>query len=146
MNKLKLYLDNCCFNRPFDNQSQLKIYLETQAKLAIQEKILAGEYSLVWSYILDYENEQNPHDMIKQEINKWPAHSELFIAESTVVLEKARSLMQSNIEVKDALHVACAISAAVDYFITTDRKLLNKLLGHAKIRAVNPITFIEETE
>jgi hypothetical protein len=35
MNKLKLYLDNCCFNRPFDNQSQLKIYLETQAKLAI---------------------------------------------------------------------------------------------------------------
>jgi len=121
MNKLKLYMDNCCFNRPFDNQSQLKIYLETQAKLAIQEKILSGEYSLVWSYILDYENEQNPHDPIKREINKWQAHSELSITESSVVLEKARSLMQSNIEIKDALHVACAISAAVDYFITTDR-------------------------
>jgi hypothetical protein len=56
MKKLKLYLDNCCFNRPFDNQNQLKVYLETQAKLAIQEKIIAGEYELVWSYILDYEN------------------------------------------------------------------------------------------
>ncbi len=146
MNKLKLYLDNCCFNRPFDNQSRLKIYLETQAKLAIQEKILAGEYLLIWSYILDYENEQNPHDMIKREVNKWQAHSELSIAESTVVLEKARSLMQSNLDVKDALHVACAISAAADYFITTDRKLLNKLSGNTEIRAVNPLTLIEETE
>lgn len=146
MKKLKLYLDNCCFNRPFDDQSQLKIYLETQAKLAIQEKILSGEYSLVWSYILDYENVQNPHDTIKREINKWQTLSEWSIAESTVVLEKARLLRQSNIEVKDALHVACAISAGVDYFITTDRKLLNQLLGHTEIRAVNPITFIEETD
>ena len=29
---MKLYLDNCCFNRPFDDQSQLRIRLETEAK------------------------------------------------------------------------------------------------------------------
>ena len=28
----RLYLDNCCFNRPFDNQEQLKIKLETEAE------------------------------------------------------------------------------------------------------------------
>jgi len=33
--KYRLYLDNCCFNRPFDNQKQLKIKLETEAKLFI---------------------------------------------------------------------------------------------------------------
>ncbi len=119
MKKLKLYLDNCCFNRPFDDQSQLKIYLETQAKLAIQEKILSGEYSLVWSYILDYENLHNPHDIVKREINKWQTLSEWSVVESTAVLEKAHLLRQSNVEVKDALHVACAILAEVDYFITT---------------------------
>jgi hypothetical protein len=30
---VRLYLDNCSFNRPFDDQSQLKIRLETEAKL-----------------------------------------------------------------------------------------------------------------
>ena len=54
--KPRLYLDNCCFNRPYDNQEQLKIYLETQAKLAIQEQIITGKYELIWSYILEYEN------------------------------------------------------------------------------------------
>ena len=34
---LKLYLDNCCFNRPFDDQSQVKIHIEAQAKLDIQK-------------------------------------------------------------------------------------------------------------
>lgn len=44
---MKIYLDNCCFNRPFDNQNQLKIYLESQAKLYVQHKILEREYNLV---------------------------------------------------------------------------------------------------
>ena len=45
--KLKLYLDNCCFNRPFDDQGFIKIRLETEAKLFIQEKIKLGEYKIV---------------------------------------------------------------------------------------------------
>ena len=52
---MKIYLDNCCYNRPFDDQTQMKIHLETQAKLYIQAKIKEGAYDLVWSYILDYE-------------------------------------------------------------------------------------------
>jgi len=38
--KTRVYLDNCCFNRPYDNQSYLKIELETKAKLKIQEMII----------------------------------------------------------------------------------------------------------
>ena len=47
---MKIYLDNCCYNRPFDDQSQMKIHLETQAKLYIQRQIRDGVYDLVWSY------------------------------------------------------------------------------------------------
>ena len=36
---MKVYLDNCCYNRPYDDQSQLRISLETQAKLQIQSMI-----------------------------------------------------------------------------------------------------------
>ena len=33
---MKVYLDNCCYNRPYDNQNYLSISLETQAKLLVQ--------------------------------------------------------------------------------------------------------------
>ncbi len=51
---MKLYLDNCMFNRPFDDQSNIKILLEAEAKLKIQENIRLGLYELIWSYVLDY--------------------------------------------------------------------------------------------
>ena len=57
---MKVYLDNCCFNRPFDDQSSLVIRLETEAKLYVQELIRQGEYRLCWSFVLDYENSANP--------------------------------------------------------------------------------------
>jgi hypothetical protein len=68
MKKYKLYLDNCCFNRPYDDQTNIKVQIETEAKLFVQRKIKESEYSLIWSYILEYENESNPYTMRKEEI------------------------------------------------------------------------------
>jgi predicted nucleic acid-binding protein len=45
-----------------------------------------------------------------------------------------------NIKVKDSIHIACAIEAECKYFITTDRKLLNKAVD--TIIIINPIDFI----
>lgn len=39
---MRVYLDNCCYNRPFDSQTQLRVRLETEAKLAIQALMRAG--------------------------------------------------------------------------------------------------------
>ena len=39
---MKIYLDNCCYNRPFDDQTALKVHLEAIAKLAIQADIKRG--------------------------------------------------------------------------------------------------------
>ena len=57
---MRVYLDNCCFNRPFDDQTALTIRLETEAKLHIQDAVHAGRFALGWSYVLDYENAANP--------------------------------------------------------------------------------------
>ena len=38
---MKVYLDNCCYNRPYDDQSYLRISLESQAKLYVQHLIRA---------------------------------------------------------------------------------------------------------
>jgi len=53
---MRVYLDNCCYNRPFDDQNQIRIHLEAQAKLYVQSQIKDSKIELVWSYILDYEN------------------------------------------------------------------------------------------
>jgi hypothetical protein len=53
--KTRLYLDNCAFNRPYDDLSLLKNYLEAEAKTYIQNGIFHGDFELAWSYIMDYE-------------------------------------------------------------------------------------------
>ncbi len=44
-----IYLDNCCFNRPFDDQDQTRVRLETEAKLSIQDLVRSKVLRLVWS-------------------------------------------------------------------------------------------------
>jgi predicted nucleic acid-binding protein len=146
MSKSRLYLDNCCFNRPFDNQEQWKVYLETQAKLAIQESILLGRGELIWSYILEYENAQHPVAEVRHEIALWRDYATVVIEASDSVIAQAQEMMRQGIHLKDALHVACAVSAQVDCFVTTDRKLLNKLATIGRLKAMNPIAFVEEYE
>ena len=67
----RLYLDNCCFNRPYDDQSILKNYLEAEAKVYIQKEILNKKYELAWSYMMDYEVSFNPFTDRKIQIMKW---------------------------------------------------------------------------
>jgi hypothetical protein len=56
---------------PFDDQVQLKIPLETEAKLYIQQRILDKAYELAWSYVLDYENSLNPYDERRNMVAPW---------------------------------------------------------------------------
>lgn len=140
--KLKLYLDNCCFNRPFDDQSFIKIRLETEAKLFIQEKIKLGEYKIVWSYILDYENQANPFEERKEANQFWKSLASEDVEENEDILVLSNDIIKFNIKSKDSLHLACAINAECDYFITTDYFIINKMSTYHKIKVVNPVEFI----
>ncbi|MCL1860467.1 MAG: PIN domain protein [Proteobacteria bacterium] len=139
---LRLYLDLCCFNRPFDDQSQLRVKLETEAKLAIQERILEGVYEFVWSYIIDFENAQNPFPAKMNSIEDWRAFACTNVSENDSILSFAESLAEKGIKLYDALHISCAVEMQCDYFVTTDRKLLNTSVQGIKI--ISPIRFIEE--
>lgn len=141
MKKLKLYLDNCCFNRPFDNQSQLIVRLETEAKLFIQEGIKIGEFDLVWSCVLDDENDANPSPVLKQRIMQWKFLAVEDVDVSEEVLQYAKHFAGKGIKSMDALHLACAKSVSVDYFITTDFGILKKRL--VEIKTLNPLDFVQ---
>lgn len=137
-----IYMDNCCFNRPFDDQSQIRIKLESEAKLFIQEKILLKKIRLAWSYILDYENQANPFDERKNIIEKWKKYAVIDIEKTVGIIDNAILIQKLGIKSKDALHVACAIESTCDYFLSTDDFLLDKLEGFDKVKAINPLQFI----
>lgn len=144
---MRIYLDNCCYNRPYDDQSQLRISLETQAKLYVQEKIKDNTIELATSYVLLYENSENPYEMRKRSIFEFVRSNSYIHVDydrADDVALQAKEIMSTGIKMKDAYHIACALLASSDYFLTTDKRLLKYKSND--IRVLNPIDFIEETE
>ena len=147
MAKIKVYLDNCCYNRPFDDQSQLKINMETMAKLSIQQDIRDNNIDLVTSYILVAENSANRFDSKRNDIQRFiDTYTHTYVSEDSSAKVKglAEDIMNTGVKLMDACHVACAIIAGCDYFISTDKRLLK--YKTTDIRMVNPIDYIMEKE
>jgi len=142
--KPKLYLDNCCFNRPFDDQTQLLVRLETEAKLFIQEGIKNGTFELVWSYILDIESSANPYPRRKKSVQAWKSYAVTDIEESEALLVLMGSFEKRGLKPCDALHVASAVMVVADFFITVDHGILNKPIH--EIRVMNPEQFVRHYE
>ena len=141
---MKLYLDSCCLNRPLDDQSQLRVRLEAEAKLQVQEDIRSGSHSLIWSYILDYENSRNPFRERREQIGKWRTYASADIQAEKGILSVAARVNEDGIKKIDSLHIACAITADADYFLTTDDGILKKAVGIEDIKITDPIGFIKE--
>jgi len=142
--KNRIYLDNCCFNRPYDDQTKLRIYLETQAKLHIQSLVYEKKIELVWSFILTFENSRNIFNAKKTAISQWENLSSYFVEKSEEIRSMAKKIMTTGIKAADAVHVACAIAGNCDYFITVDKRLLK--YNDNRIIICSPIEFINQIE
>ncbi len=144
---MKIYMDNCCYNRPYDDQSQMRIYLETQAKLHIQDMIRREKIELVTSYILDFENSNNRSMQKQLAIQKFMnEYAALYVSNRNEkdITKLAEAIMETGIKEKDAYHVACAVMAECNYFVTTDDRLLK--YQSEKIKLVTPGEFIRRME
>ncbi len=64
--------------------------------------------------------------------------------ETEDILLFAKSLASKGIKTYDALHITCAVSADCEYYLTTDKKLLNTPIPEVKI--ISPVIFISEME
>ena len=120
---MRLYLDICCLKRPFDDQAQPRIRIETEAVLGL----LAGDASqvtFVRSVAHDLENEQNPLAWRAQRVRAWLAERPLVDPKAVALRVRTAELMASGLRGFDALHLACAEAAVVDVFVTCDDRLL----------------------
>jgi predicted nucleic acid-binding protein len=146
MVKIKVYLDNCAYNRPFDDQTQIKIMLETEAKRHIQRLIVEKKIELVYSFINRFENSKNKKPLNRNSISSFFTNAVLYIDHTSAVSvgKRAVEIIKAGIRTKDAYHISCAIESGCRYFITTDKPLLKH--KHDAIIICSPVQFLDYYE
>jgi len=137
----RLYMDICCFNRPFDDQSQRRVRLEAEAKLSIQDSIREGEVELIWSYLMDFENRANPFRERRESIAPWRALSVVDLSETPEIVSQAKELNRLGFKAKDSLHLSCALAGQSELFLTTDDGILKKRDQITDLAVMNPVDY-----
>ena len=136
---MRVYLDNCCYGRPFDSPSNVRIVNETNAKMAIQRSISEGRIELAISYMLYSENKRGPNQMaIDYNLDFMKRLHKVYVGLDQLesIQPLVKEIMASGIKSADATHIACAIRAECDYFITTDDRLLK--FSDPRIKIISP--------
>jgi len=125
----------------------MRVFLETQAKIYIQALVMDKKIELVYSYMSIFENSDNPNKRHFKIISDFLKNATQFVSdvEMQQVEKIAESVIKQNIKNKDALHIASAILAGCEYFITTDDIILKRYKGD-KITICSPIEFLNFLE
>ena len=139
---MTVYLDTNIFNRPFDDQSYVRIRLETIAILAIFQHIKRGDLVLLWSFMIDFENSLNPYPDNRAEISLMVSLAGRRIAPDEAIRTLAQGYEKKGIKPRDALHLSCAVHGGADIFISCDDKLIKRAkLMQFPIQVINPVDF-----
>lgn len=145
---MKIYLDLCAIQRPLDTPNQIRIILESEAVLGIINFCDSGQAELLSSEALLYEGEQSSLPIRKEHTFAVLAKARRIIKITAKEELRAAELMTFGIKPLDALHMALAESANVDYFCTCDDKLLqnSNRATELTIKVVNPVELVQEIE
>lgn len=134
-----LYLDNSVLNRPFDDQRQPRIWLETLSFSLVLTLIESREATLIHSPIHDLENSRNPFPLRQKWIEKCLRLAAQNVALSDSIKKRALDLEQGGFKALDALHLACAEAAGATHFLTCDDRLIRRYSGQMIVQT--PVTF-----
>ena len=142
---MRLYLDNNVYNRPFDDQAVSRNREETEVVRRLLLKVSNGGVDLVSSFVVETEHALSPFDVRREEVGRLIDLAKERVSLDPGITRRARDLQEAGLKGRDALHLAAAEHAAVDYFVTCDDKLLRRArrLG-CLVRVVLPTELFEE--
>ncbi len=137
---MRIYLDNSVLNRPFDDQMQPRISLETRGFSLVLSLIEAGKAELVASPIHTLENSRNLLTVRRLWVEQCLRLSTHFVVLNDAIRNRARELQGQRQTPLDALHLACPEAGAADWFLTCDDRLTKRYVG--TLRVQTPSVFI----
>lgn len=123
---MRVYLDNCCYNRLLDDRSYSQIYYERNSIMLILELAEQSAVQIIGSQMLVREmaDTQDSYKRAVLQMVYGLCSEEVKI--TVQILERSEEIRHSsNIKYKDSLHLACAEAAKSDVLLTTDRKFMN---------------------
>jgi len=144
---MKIYFDVCCLNRPFDNHTQDKIRLESEAILTILDHCQNGKHIFISSEVVDFEISKISDPIKRQKVILLSSISKTCIIVDNNLGKRAMKLEDLNFSSFDALHIASAEKGKADVLLTTDDNLLRKALQNKsilKVRVENPVKWLIE--
>ena len=143
---MRIYLDRCCYNRPFDDLSQNRIHDESDAVLSILNRSQTDGTVIIGSQILRMEIDKIHDEGKKFKVKSLYGAVMESVEYSAFIKERAEVLRKvAVIHVMDSLHIASAEAAHADVFLSTDDKLVRacrKLSLH--VRVMNPVSYLAE--
>jgi hypothetical protein len=143
---MRVYLDLCSLKRPFDDQSQPRIHLESEAVLALLGAP-ADQIEFLRAPAHDVENDQNPLAVCAERVRQWLTAMYLVETPDEVLVARTAELMVLGFKNFDAFHLASAEGAGADVFVTCDDRLLAAARRHAallRIRVATPLELAAE--
>lgn len=143
MSPRRLYLDTSVYNRPFDDLSQPRIWLEALAFAVILQMREASSVELVNSDVLEFENSRNPFLHRKTWVSFYLSLAAEYQESDESIRKRAQGLENQGLGPVDALHLACAEEARAEYFITCDNRIIKRYRGEA-LKVMNPVDFVIE--
>ena len=142
---MRVYLDVCCFNRPFDDQLQDKVRLEAEAVIGILKRCENRGWGLVGSDITKLEITKNQDHVKKQKVLLLYEGITEEIKYNAQIKIRAAQLQEKGVKLLDSLHLSFAEYADVDVFLTTDTRLLKiAVRSDIRIRIDNPLNYYME--
>ncbi|MEQ8192579.1 MAG: PIN domain-containing protein [Candidatus Eremiobacterota bacterium] len=144
---IKIYLDTCCLNRPFDVQTHDKIRLEAEAIILILYHLESFDWEWISSDVIDYEINQTTDLQKRFRLNLISKYAHKVISLEKEILEIAKKLETNGFQAYDALHIACAEQGGCQVFLTTDEKLVklgNRFSRELGFKVCNPLDWLKE--
>ena len=142
---MKLYLDVCCYNRPFDDLSDDRVRMEAEAVSVILDRCEHGLYELVSSDIIEYEISKIINQDKRDAVSRLAQIAKRTVKLNNEIKSRAYDFENSKIKPFDALHLGFAQVAGIDLFLTTDERIIKKKDSlNITFRILNPLDFIHE--
>lgn len=142
-----IYLDICCLNRPFDNQAQERVRLESEAVLLILNRCQSRDWFLLGSEAIDAEIAQTPDAERRQRLLALVSLATDKAIVTNQVESRSLEVARLGFKVYDALHVACAEARNANVLLTTDDRLIRKAATYdsmLQVKVQNPILWLLE--
>ena len=142
-----MYLDPCCFKRPFDDASGERVRREAEAVATVLDDAQRGKVRLVRSPAHDFENGRNPREDRRLATSLWLEAAMIQTPASGTATRRARELAALGFGPLDALHLAFAEESHARWFVTTDDRLLKRARIHReRVGVLGPDELPRSTE